>query len=212
MYNAHVWVNGKFVGNRPFGYIEFQYDISDFLKPSGDNVIAVRLSPEDLSSRWYPGAGIYRNVWLDIRNPIRVAQWGTVVTTPDVSQTSATIKVETTLEGSTSDGNVTVEYSVVDGQKKQVATFTGEVNSGELVVSADSSISNPNLWDLDSPNLYHLHSTVLVDGKAVDKTTTRFGVRKLEFSKDSFELNGRKVRIQGVCLHHDNGPLGAAIY
>ncbi|MDZ8119118.1 glycoside hydrolase family 2 TIM barrel-domain containing protein [Pontiella agarivorans] len=196
MYNAHVWINGHFLGNRPFGYIEFQYDISSYLNYGGSNEIAVQLKPEDLSSRWYPGAGLYRNVWLDVRDSTHVAQWGTFVTTPEVSDAWATVNVETALVGSGS-----CEYEVVDPDGQIVARGT----------SSELRIKNPKRWDIDSPNLYLLRTTVYVRGEVVDQTVTRFGIRTLKFSKEGFWLNGRKVRIQGVCLHHDNGPLGAVV-
>lgn len=196
MYNAHVWINGHFLGNRPYGYIEFEHDLSAYLNYGGDNVIAVKLMPEDLSSRWYPGAGIYRNVWLDIRNPVHVAQWGTFVTTPDVSADQATVNVKTTLVGQGA-----VEYEIFDPKGRKVAAST----------TPSMTVDNPELWDLDHPNLYVLRTTVRSGGAMVDQVKTRFGIRTLKFTKQGFWLNGKKTRIQGVCLHHDNGPIGAAV-
>lgn len=197
MYNAQVWINGQFLGNRPYGYSEFRHEVGKHLNHGGSNVIAVKLSPEDLSSRWYPGAGIYRNVWIDYRNPVHVAPWGTFVTTPTITETQATVHVETTLVG---EGDI--GYEIIDPNGGVVAAGT----------TPDLVVENPRLWDIDSPNLYVLRTTVRVDGAMVDQVETRFGIRTLEFSKSGFKLNGRPVRIQGVCLHHDNGPLGAATY
>lgn len=209
MYDAHVWVNGQFVGNRPYGYIEFQFDISKYLNEDGSNTIAVRLIPEDLSSRWYPGAGIYRNVWIDVRNPIRVAQWGTFVTTPKVGEDKATISVETTLTGNLGSRNVQLRYDVFDPSGAKVASAT---TKGETETSTELTVRGPQLWDIDSPNLYRLTTTVLDGDNAVDGVNTTFGIRTLEFSKEKgFSLNGKHTRIQGVCLHHDNGPLGSVV-
>lgn len=196
MYNAHVWINGHFLGNRPYGYIEFEHDLSPYLNYGGENVIAVKLQPEDLSSRWYPGAGIYRNVWIDYRNPVHVAQWGTRITTPEISAEQATVNVQTTLIGKGE-----VEYEIFDPKGKKVASSK----------SSQLTVLQPQLWDIDTPNLYSLRTTVRVAGKTVDQVETRFGIRTLEFTKEGFWLNGKKTRIQGVCLHHDNGPIGAAV-
>lgn len=213
MYDAHVWLNGQFVGHRPCGYIEFQLDITDQLNEDGDNVLAVRLEPEDLSTRWYPGAGIYRNVWIDIRNPTRIAHWGTYVTTPTVSPENATVHVETTIDRGGEVGEVTVQYEIVDAEGNAVSKSTAVIPPNASTVASDIDLASPQLWDLDSPTLYTLKSTVMTGGKAVDATETRFGIRTLRFTKsEGFFLNGKHVRINGVCLHHDNGPLGAAIY
>ncbi|HAR65626.1 MAG TPA: glycoside hydrolase family 2 [Lentisphaeria bacterium] len=201
MYNAHVWVNGAFVGNRPSGYIGFQYDISEQLTIGGSNVIAVRLVPKDLSSRWYPGAGIYRNVWLDVRNPVHVAQWGTFVSTPEITAEQAVIAIETTLNG---EGDVS--YEILSPSGMAVASAQAVAGKGRLTVA------NPQLWDLNTPNLYTLHTKVSVTGEVVDTVQTRFGIRTLDFSKSrGFFLNGRRLQINGVCLHHDNGPIGSAV-
>lgn len=217
MYDAYVWVNGQFVGNRPYGYIGFEFNISKELKYDGsENVVAVRLTPKKLSSRWYPGAGIYRPVWLKIDNPVHVAQWGTYITTPTVTDGKAVVQNETTVENS---GNGTVVVQV----KHQYYT-----PDGKLVSSADDEISvpaysqrvsgtyctviNPVCWDIDQPNLYKEVTTIVQDGMVVDTYETRFGIRTISYSADGFFLNGRKIRFNGVCLHHDNGALGAAVY
>lgn len=208
MYNAHVWVNGQFVGTRPYGYIGFRYDITDFLNPGGSNTIAVRLTPEDLSSRWYPGAGIYRNVWIDFRSPVHVARYGTYITTPKITDQAATVVVSTELAGDPSGKPLEVLVEINDPAGRPVASAR---NPAGAKILAEMSVVNPQRWDLDSPNLYTLVTTVTDGGDVIDRTETRFGIRTLEFSKKAFRLNGRPVRIQGVCLHHDNGPLGAIV-
>ncbi|WP_303317232.1 beta-galactosidase GalB [Flavivirga abyssicola] len=217
MYNAHVWVNGQFIGNRPFGYIGFEYDISKHLKYDGsDNVIAVRLRPEDLSTRWYPGAGIYRSVWLKIDNKVHVGQWGTYITTPTVTKDLAVVQNETTVVNKSNvpvDAKVKHEYVSPEG--KLVASID-EIISIPANNSAKSalfcSIKNPQRWDTETPNLYHVITTVTTDGNVVDTYKSRIGLRSIRYTKDGFFLNDKPVRFNGVCLHHDNGALGAAVY
>lgn len=217
MYNAHIWVNGEFVGNRPYGYIGFEFDISKHLKfGDSENVIAVKLAPKDLSTRWYPGAGIYRSVWLKIDESVYVDHWGTFITTPTVSDKKAVVQNETTVQNK-KDVKVKVtvkhEYNAPDG--KLVATVEEEIeieaNSSEVSYTF-CNIENPQRWDLDTPNLYTATSTVIEDGKKVDTYDSRFGIRTIGYDKDAFYLNGRQIRFNGVCLHHDNGALGAAVY
>lgn len=217
MYNAHVWINGQFVGNRPYGYIGFEFDISEYLKYDGsENVIAVKLSPEDLSSRWYPGAGIYRSVWLKIDDPVHVEQWGTFITTPTVTDKKAVIQNETTVVNKSAKA-VTVqlkhEYFSPDGKS------LGAVEE-ELTINANANYTsglyynliNPLRWDIDAPNLYAAVTTITQDNKVLDTYNTNFGIRTINYTKEGFFLNGRKIRFNGVCLHHDNGALGAAVY
>ena len=209
MYNTDVWVNGHFLGNRPFGYIEFSYDISKYLNYGGENTIAVRLSPEDFSSRWYPGAGLYRNVWIDFRNAIHVAKWGTFITTPKVSDETAGLAVETTLEGTLTHREIAVLYEVIDPSGAIVARSE---QLAKPVLQTTISVPSPQIWTLENPRLYQLITTVREDEQILDRTQTRFGIRTLKFTKsDGFFLNGQRIRIQGVCLHHDNGPLGAVV-
>lgn len=217
MYDAHVWVNGTFVGNRPFGYIGFEFDISKELKYDGsDNIIAVKLTPKDLSSRWYPGAGIYRSVWLKIDEPVHVGQWGSYITTPTVTEKLAVVQNETTVQNkSNKTVKATVNHEYFDPHGKSVAT-----NSDDIEIAANSStvsavyndIKNPMRWDIDSPNLYKLVTTIVQNGKTVDTYETTIGLRSIFYSAEGFFLNNKKVRFNGVCLHHDNGALGAAVY
>ncbi|WP_075589651.1 beta-galactosidase GalB [Labilibacter marinus] len=217
MYNGHVWVNGEFVGKRPYGYIGFEFDISKYLKYDGSkNVIAVRLTPEDLSSRWYPGAGLYRNTWLHIDEPVHVGQWGTFITTPTVTDVKASVQNETTIENKSNKAvEVVVAHEYFSPEGKSVAKvedkMTVEANSSKIS-GTWCYVKNPMRWDLDTPNLYKAVTTVKQDGKVVDTYNSRFGIRHIGYDKDGFYLNGRKVRFNGVCLHHDNGSLGAAVY
>lgn len=217
MYNAHVWVNGNFIGNRPFGYIGFEFDISKHLKYDGsNNVISVRLTPEDLSSRWYPGAGIYRSVWLKIDEPIHVEHWGTYITTPTVTEKLAVVQNETTVVNK-SDKNetITVKHEYKSPEGNIIASVVDEIEiaaNSKAVSKVWNNIENPKLWDIGIPNLYDVVTTVSQNGKITDTYKSRIGLRSIRYDIDGFYLNNKKIRFNGVCLHHDNGALGAAVY
>lgn len=216
MSNASVWINGHWVGGWPYGYASWRVDLTPHVHFGGRNVVAVRLNNPDKSSRWYPGGGIYRSVWLEKIALIHIDQWGVQVTTPEISPGRAAVQVKTTIRN-TSDKpvEVTVRQTVRrEGETEALATF-----EDKLPVAADSTsvsesrggIANPVLWDIDDPNLYVLETKLLIDNKENDRLETRFGVRTFEFTaKDGFHLNGRRVPLQGVCLHHDLGALGTA--
>jgi beta-galactosidase len=216
MSNARVWLNGRELGHRPYGYISFAFDLTPYLNFGGENVLAVRLTPEDRSSRWYPGAGIYRNVWLIVTGPIHVGQWGTYVTTPEITNERAAVSVRTEIANqSATEGTVTLRTSIVDAAGKPVAGgFSKAVVAGHGVQTVTSSLSvpRPQLWDIDRPYLYTVISEVLDGSRVVDRYTTPLGIRTLVFdAKRGFLLNGRHVKLQGVCDHHDLGALGAAV-
>ena len=216
MYNAHVYINGKFLGNRPYGYVGFQFDLTPHLNFGDDqtNVIAVKLSPEDLSTRWYPGAGIYRNTWLEINNPVHVGTWGTYVTTPEINDEMAKVAVRTTIENA-GDQQVTatVKTTINDAQGNPVGNESSdtEVNAGDATdLNQTLKVLNPKRWDTDNPYLYEIITEVIVGDDVVDTYKTPLGIRTVAFeAAKGFLLNGRHIPIQGVCLHHDNGPLGA---
>jgi beta-galactosidase len=216
MSNSTVWINGHELGGRPYGYIGFSFDLTPYLH-FGDqtNVLAVRLAPEAHSSRWYPGAGIYRNVWLEMTGPVHVARWGTYVTTPAVSNDRAIVAVKTELRNETGKGaKVAVRSSIVDADGVRVAqseTLT-DIPSGSQTVASQLTIHQPRRWSTDQPNLYSLVTELLVDAQVVDRYVTTFGVRTLAFDRQrGFLLNGQQLKLHGVCLHHDLGALGAAV-
>jgi len=217
MSNAHVWLNGTEVGSRPYGYISFAFDLTPYLHFGGQqNVLAVRLTPEDHSSRWYPGAGIYRNVWLTSTSAVHVAHWGTYVTTPEVSDEKSTVAVKTELRNRGKQNvKATLRTSILDAGGKRVAQSEDAASipaEGNQTVASRLTVTHPQRWDIDHPYLYSLVSEV-VDGKrVVDKYTTRFGVRTANFDKTKgFSLNGKYLKLHGVCNHHDLGALGAAV-
>ena len=218
MANSTVWVNGHELGHRPYGYIGFAYDLTPYLKFGAQpNVIAVRLTPEERSSRWYPGAGIYRNVWLDVTGPVHVAHWGTYVTTPNVTEDRATVnaKVELRNRGKNTAG-VTLQTTVVDATGKAVARNGDAVTipaDGAQTVAVTLTVNHPHRWDINDPYLYSLVSEVLdANKKVVDRYVTPIGIRSIAFDKaKGFLLNGRTVKLQGVCDHSDLGALGMAV-
>ncbi|MDG1803567.1 beta-galactosidase GalB [Flavicella sp.] len=205
MSNTSTWINGGYVGDWAYGYSSFGFDISRYLK-EGKNTIAVRLDNKENSSRWYPGGGIYRNVRLVKTNSTYVAQWGTFVTTPKVSAEEALIRIETEISGDTQGLEVLHEV-FRKGEKSNII-------SEQKVFYYEPSlikITNPALWDLENPNLYSVKTSLIKNGKVVDVYKTDFGIRSIKYTKDGFFLNEKKVRMNGVCQHHDLGPLGAAV-
>jgi beta-galactosidase len=217
MANARVWLNGHELGSRPYGYIGFSFDLTPHLRfGDDDNVLAVRLAPKDLSSRWYPGAGIYRHVWLDVTGPVHVARWGTYVTTPRVSEERAVVRVRTDLRNrDNAPVTVTLDTTALDAGGHEVARVSGRqtIAAGATGrVDSEFSIPHPERWDVDRPYLYRAVSTVREGDRVLDRYVTTFGVRTIEFDASAvFRLNGRALRIQGVCLHHDLGALGTAV-
>ena len=218
MSNARVWLNGQELGGRPYGYIGFSFDLTPYLHFGGqENVLAVTLTPEERSSRWYPGAGIYRNVWLDVTGPVHVGHWGTYVTTPEVTDDKSTVAVKTELRNRGSqDARMILQTTVLDPSGKAVSR-NGDAATipagGAVTVDTKLAVNHPQRWDIDHPHMYTLVSEVLdVNKKVVDRYLTPFGIRTIVFDKkQGFLLNGRHVKIQGVCDHHDLGALGAAV-
>ena len=216
MSNSTVWLNGRELGGRPYGYSSFEFDLTPNLKFGADNVVAVRLMPEEASSRWYPGAGIYRNVWLVVTGPVHVAHWGTYITTPEVSAASATVSVKSGIRNrNPQEIKATVETAILDAAGKQVGQQLALATipaGGSATVNAAIKVASPRRWDIDQPYLYQAVTTVRSESQALDRYVTPFGIRSLEFSREKgFLLNGRVVKINGVCDHHDLGALGAAV-
>jgi len=222
---AIVWCNGNLVGGWPYGYNSFRLDLTPYIKPGGDNQLAIRLDNPNNSSRWYPGGGIYRNVWLTKVNPVHVAQWGTFITSKNVTTSSATIDLAINVENkSNTDQSIeafTDIYALNDKLEKtgkKVTEFANaivNVPAGKKIQIGNSVvIKNPSLWGpppLQIPNLYMAVTRLYINGKVIDEYETRFGIRSLEFDPVKGVLvNGRPVRIQGVNQHHDLGALGAA--
>jgi len=216
MNNAKVWLNGKLVGFRPYGYIGFSVDLSPHLNYGGSNVVAVQLAPEDFSSRWYPGAGIYRNTWLEINNEVHVPKWGTFITTPNITENEASVRVLTEVKNiANSDKEVSLQTIIYDPNNKEVANRNSMVQTKQnTTVEAVQTLSveTPMLWDLDKPNLYTAMTIIKFGDTVLDTYKTTFGIRTIAYGADfGFKLNDKNTRFKGVCLHHDLGPLGTAV-
>jgi len=214
MANSQVYVNGELVGERPFGYIGFQYDISQYLKPVGQaNIIAVKVAPENYAARWYSGSGIYRNTWLEINDPIHIEAWSTQVSTPVINENTTLVSIKTNIVNKGKSSDVKVEFIINDADGKQVAKTSQQITSNASQtkqVDAQLSLNNLRRWDINDPYRYQVISNIVLNGKVIDTDSQPLGIRTIEYkADDGFWLNGRRVEIQGVCLHHDNGPLGA---
>jgi beta-galactosidase len=214
--NSEVWINGQYLGKRPFGYISFACELTPHLT-AGENVIAVRVdNSRQPGSRWYSGSGIYRHTWLVGVNDVSIPQWGTFVTTPRVSSDAATVQVRTEVRNRRRAVAACVLASQVmdaSGRVLETAETTQQIAAGagyEFVQQL--RLEKPALWSVESPTLYTLRSTVKVAGQIADEYDTPFGVREAVFDAGrGFLLNGAHVKLNGVCLHHDGGAVGAAV-
>lgn len=211
MSNAHVKVNGKEVAFWPYGYNSFYVDLGDNVKP-GENLLEVDLENFEKASRWYPGAGLYRNVHVVNTSRLHIPTWGTYVTTPKVSKEYASVRLEMKIDGATKGEKVTVTTDILDPRGKVVATDTSIYHAHGQKFAQNFLVNTPELWSPSSPSLYTARTTLSVDGRQLDNYDTRFGIRSIEYIPEKgFFLNGELTKFQGVCNHHDLGPLGAAV-
>lgn len=215
--NSEVFINGKLLGKRPYGYISFGYDITPYLKWNEKNVIAVCVdNSEQPNSRWYSGCGIYRNVWLTKTSLVHVDEWGTYVTASDISNDNATLNIVTTVQNSGNNNETVTLKSILNDMDGAVIA---ETESSVSIVAGQKSdvnhilkISSPKLWDTENPYLHSLVTEIIKDGKCIDRYTTTTGIRDFKFDAEKgFILNGKQTKINGVCMHHDLGCLGAAV-
>ena len=216
MSHARVYVNGKEVGYWPYGYNTFAFDITSFVRPGEANTLAVRLENKHESSRWYPGAGLYRNVHLTFTSPVYVPLWGTQIQTPTIEASRAYVDVRTRIAGmSTLAGRpLQVKTKILSPEGEVVAQREEEIQSAgtERLYHTGFDVEHPQLWDINQPHLYKYVIELSDGGRLLDRDTTTFGIRSIELKAgDGFYLNGRKLKFQGACLHHDLGPLGAAV-
>lgn len=212
MSHAKVYLNGELVGEWPYGYASFGFDLTDKMIFGGENILAVRLENKGNASRWYPGAGLYRNVRLVVTDPVHVKQWGTYITTPHVANGRGDVNISTTIV-SPRKGTVTLKTELFDAHGSLVASTKSNVEvEGKKRISQSLRVENYELWSVETPVMYKAVSSILKNGKVVDQHETSFGFRHFEFTADKgFFLNGKNMKLQGVCLHHDLGPLGAAV-
>ncbi|MCX6254774.1 MAG: DUF4982 domain-containing protein [Bacteroidia bacterium] len=222
MANAKVWLNGKYVGEWPYGYTSFRLDITPYIIMGKENIIAVRLDTKNWDSRWYPGAGLYRNVWLVKTSQLHIANNGVFCTTPEIKKERGMLSVQVEVESHFNEPvPVTVKASVYKLNDKFEPSASPVAES--VIVTAtvpgmknhdfrfDIPVKEPVLWDINNPELYRVAVTVMQGTTATDRYETNFGFRTLNFTpRDGFLLNGKRVEIRGVCNHHDLGALGAA--
>ena len=222
VYNrSEVYLNGQLLGKRPNGYISFMYDMTPFLK-EGENVLAVRVDHSRYAdSRWYTGSGIYRDVWMVKAGDLHFAQWGVSWQATKITNSQAIVKVDMEVVNeakSLANKKISVRATLYDADNKQMASQTSPLsdrqstNEGMYKKSVNLKINKPKRWDLKNPYLYTLKTEVLADGKVVDSSTCRVGLRTLEFDANKgFALNGEWMKVKGVCLHHDAGVLGSVV-
>jgi beta-galactosidase len=212
-----VYINGQLAGQWDYGYMAFRVDATPYVKFGSNNVIAVQADTRQHGTRWYPGAGIYRSVTQTICEPVHVAHWGIYVTTPEVSDTAAVVRIRSTIENHLDMESKVAVNVMLMGPDGRVAAMGGKGDA----VPADGShefelslkVANPQRWDITNPQLYTARTIVRMSDKIVDTQSTTFGIRAFQLTaNDGFNLNGRRVQLYGVCLHHDQGPLGAAFY
>jgi beta-galactosidase len=222
---AMVWLNGHLVGGWPYGYASWRVDLTPYIVPGGENQLAIRLDNPPDSSRWYPGGGIYRNVWLTKTHPVHVGQWGTSLTTPEVSCERATVNLRVTVNNDSKQAanvNVATEIFALDANGKQtgatvakIAPVSLQIVAGESAVATGNvTVANPKLWGpppTQQPNRCVAVTTVSQDGQVMDRYETRFGIRAVRFDPDKGILvNGEHIPLRGVNQHHDLGALGTA--
>lgn len=213
--HSDIWVNGQKVGHNENGYISFECDLTPWLRIGRDNVIAVRVDNLKQASRWYTGSGIDRHVWLVLTSPLHVAHWGTYVTTPTVSGGQADVKIQTTLRNDSDETrSATLLTRILDPGQKEVGMQSVPIHvppRAETTVTQSIAVSQPQLWTQQTPQLYRALSEVREGGQPADAYETPFGIRTIQFDVNrGFLLNGQRVVIKGVCIHHDLGALGAA--
>lgn len=222
--NASVWINGHKLGTHPYGYTPFSFELTDYINYGGDNVIAVRTENKIPSSRWYSGSGLYRSVELTVLDPVHVDLYGTQITTPNLKAEyegggDVTAKIAAAVVNDSDEAQlVTLKHTFYKkGEETVAASKTTEetaVPAGETVtIAAEVPVNKPDLWSVDDPNLYTVRTEVMADGQIVDSYDTEYGFRWFDFdANNGFSLNGEHMKLKGVCMHHDQGALGAAAY
>lgn len=215
--NSEVFINGNLIGKQPYGYTSFEYDLSPYLHFGKENTMAVRVdNSQQKNSRWYTGSGIYRNVWLFVKNPVNIPNWGVAISTPKVTGNSAEVQIKTRIKNTTNKlQNLKIKVKILNA-KNTVSEDEKDLElrpKEDIEIAQLVTVNNPELWSPDNPNLYEAKININKDGKTIDALTKNFGIRTLNFSvENGFQLNGKKILINGGCVHHDNGILGAAAY
>lgn len=215
--NADFWLNGEHLGNHPYGYTSFWFDITDKIKFGGKNTIAVQVKNEGQNSRWYTGSGIYRHVWLKVLEPVHVSPWGIYITTPEANTSSAKVNIKTNVSNTNAN---TSQVKLVTRILNSIGVEVAKTESQQAInsntsneFSHDLTINAPELWSIESSTLYTAVTEVYSNDKLIDKTETKFGIRTISFdATNGFQLNVKTIKLKGGCVHHDNGPLGSKAY
>ncbi|WP_348798844.1 sugar-binding domain-containing protein [Flavobacterium adhaerens] len=216
--NAEVFINGKSVGIQPYGYTSFEFDLTPHIQFGKENTIAVKVdNSQQKNCRWYSGSGIYRHVWLKVRNPLHIKTWGVAITTPEVTKEKATVQVKTVVKNeSTTPQTFSLSANISSQNGKKIVSESSQITlqpNEEKEISQNVLVKKPLLWSPSSPNLYQAKIVVSNKSNEVDVVTKNFGIRTIAFSAENgFVLNGEKMLLNGGCVHHDNGALGAAAY
>lgn len=215
--NAEVWLNGKNLGSHPYGYTSFLFNITDKINYAEKNILAVKVKNEGENSRWYSGSGIYRHVWLNVLPPVHVANWGTSITTPEVSGSSAIVNIKTKIENKGTDKAdirlVTKIITTSGIESSDLETSYSISAGGNYEFDQNLKVTNPALWSTNNPNLYSARTFVYSNGHLSDSTDTQFGIRSITFDAiNGLLINGVSLKLKGGCVHHDNGPLGSKAY
>ncbi len=212
--NSEVFINGISLGVRPYGYSSFAYDLTPHLKMDQENIIAVRVdNANQKNCRWYSGSGIYRNVWLLVTEKVHIKHWGVGITTPQVSSEEAIVEIKTVIKNDTDIPKKLTLTTKIKGNNGEDKTQIDIEPESEKLIVQQISVKEPLLWSPDSPGLYQAELEVKEENQVLDKITQSFGIRTIEFnSTHGFTLNGKSVILNGGCVHHDNGSLGAAAY
>ena len=215
--NSEVWINGQYLGLRPYGFVPFAYELTPYLKFNAENVVAVKVdNSRQTNCRWYSGSGITRHTWLLKTNPLRVAYWGTFVTAPHVSRTSATVEVKTRVANDRkTNAQCTLTTELLDRDGKVVGTQEASQAvsaQGEYEFVQQIAVDKPNLWSTANPYLYTVRSSVHEAGQLVDVYDTPTGIREAVFdARRGFLLNGEHVKLNGACIHQEAGCVGSAV-
>ena len=214
--NSDVWLNGHPLGNHPYGYTPFYYDLTPYLNPEGQqNILAVRVQNEGLNSRWYSGSGIYRHVWLTATAPVYIDPWGVYITTPEVSGNKATVAIQTSVTNKqASQHTIDIVNTLFSPAGRAIGEIRQQVkvnaNASEIIEQS-VAVTNPLLWSTATPYLYRSVTEVREGTTLLDRVETTFGIRSIHVdAANGLSINGKKVLLKGGCMHHDNGPLGAA--
>jgi len=216
--NSEVFINGKSLGVHPYGYTSFSYDLTSSLNYNKENTIAVRVdNAQQINCRWYSGSGIYRHAWMCVTDPVHVANWGVAIATPEVSSGKATVQIKTVIKNETDKPqSILLSTQLTGKNNKNVANNQVKVQlpaKSEKEVTQTVTVLNPSLWTPETPHLYEAGIQVTQGDKLVDRLQQTFGIRSLKYSAEKgFQLNGKTIKINGGCVHHDHGCLGAASF